>query len=146
MLEMKEPKVFSVYAEVAWDKKTGGFIKTRKGVVAKIDIPKEFKGLGRYSCPDELFISSIAACLLTTFLYFKNKMQLKLLNLSVNSKGTVIKEPDGYELKNVYFNIVATTKKEYKEAAMKCLNLSEEYCHLLKLLPNAKIKKHLIFR
>ncbi|MEM2227181.1 MAG: OsmC family protein [Candidatus Bathyarchaeia archaeon] len=143
---MKEPKVFSVYTEVAWDKRTGGVIKIGKKVIAKVDMPKEFKGLGRYSCPDELFISSIAACLLTTFLYFKRKMRLKLLNLSVNSKGTVIREPEGYKLKNVYFKIVATTKKEYKEAAMNCLNLSEEHCHLIRLLPNVKIEKHLISR
>ncbi|MEM3507597.1 MAG: OsmC family protein [Candidatus Bathyarchaeia archaeon] len=143
---MKEPKVFSVYTEVTWDKRTGGVIKIGKRVIAKVDMPKKFKGLGRYSCPDELFISSIAACLLTTFLYFKRKMRLKLLNLSVNSKGTVIREPEGYKLKNVYFKIVATTRKEYKEAAMNCLNLSEEYCHLIRLLPNVKIEKYLIFR
>jgi|YelNatPaOPRAMG01_1025707.scaffolds.fasta_scaffold28848_3 uncharacterized OsmC-like protein len=137
-----EPEVFLAYAKVLWDGKTGGQIKTRKRTIIKVDIPKEFKGLGRYPCPDELFISSIAACLLTTFLYFKKKMRLKILNLSVEGKGKISRKVDGYKLEDAWFKFTVVARKKYEEAIMQCLNLAEEYCHLLNLLPiKPKVEK-----
>jgi uncharacterized OsmC-like protein len=137
-----EPEVFSAYVKVLWDGKTGGKIKTRKRAVIKVDMPKEFRGLDRYPCPDELFISSIAACLLTTFLYFKKKMRLKLLDLSVEGEGKISRKADGYKLEDAWFKFTVVTRKRYKKAITQCLNLAEEYCHLLNLLPiKAKVKK-----
>lgn len=106
-----------------------------RGGEVKVDIPREFGGLGRYSCPDELFIASIASCLLTTLLYFKGKMKLTLLSLSVEGNGSVERKgANGYEFKKARFKISITTKKKYEKMARECVKLAKEYCHLSKLL------------
>lgn len=148
MKEERTPKIFVAQAKIFWDGKTGGRIKIGRRAEVKVDIPREFGGLGRYSCPDELFIASVASCLLTTLLYFKEKMRLRLLSLSVEGSGDIEKKgSNGYELKKVRFKISIAAKKEYERMARECVELAEEYCHLSKLLSklvNVEINK--VFR
>lgn len=84
---MASPRNLKYKVELIWDMESGGKVHIRKFPLLRLDMPVEFGGKGRFACPDELFFSAVGGCLLTTFLYFKEKLKLHLRGLQVLVKG-----------------------------------------------------------
>jgi len=125
---------------LAWDKETGGEAHIGSFPAIRLDMPVEFGGKGRFPCPDELFFSAVGGCLLTTFLYYKKKLRLRLKGLQIPVKGTVdFTGKKGYEITG----IEATFKIETDETerAKECAELAKHYCHIARSLePTIPIK------
>ena len=124
--------------ELTWDRESGGKVCVGKFSTLTVDMPVEFGGKGRFPCPDELFFSAVGGCLLTTFLYFKEKLKLRLEGLWVLVKGTVeLLGPEGYRITGIDAVIRAETGENEKQRAEKCAEFAKEYCHITRTLERA---------
>lgn len=128
-------------ATVVWDRETGGDITIEDFPEIKIDSPTEWGGRSRSYCPDQLFVSSVAGCLLETFLSIKKKMRINLLHLKVPLQMTIRQARDGWHIQEIEGKIEATVGKGEKEKGETCHQLAEEYCHLIRLIKKAASTK-----
>jgi len=126
---------FEFRANLVWDGETGGAVNISEFPMLKLDTPAKFGGKGRYPCPDELFISAIGGCLLTTFLYFKKKLDVHLNELQISVNGTLeMAGPDGYRICGIDAKINVGTIEKEKAKVKKCIELTKKYCHITRAL------------
>lgn len=117
--------------KLSWDGKSGGELNFKNYPKMRLDTPIEFGGTGRYPCPDDLFFSSVAGCLLTTFLYFKRKLKLHLEGLQILINGNVdFIGPKGYRITRVKAVMHIKTRKNEEEKVKKCVELTKDFCHI----------------
>lgn len=135
------PSDLKYLAEVDWDKKTGGNCRFGDSVqglkyTLSLDKPTEFGGKGAFPSPCSIFFNGFAGCLLTTFLYAKERMRLEISDLKVtveaNVKSTMV---SGYFLKSVKATIhVATNSEANKAKALRCGEFVKSYSFALRAL------------
>jgi len=129
------PRSLAFFVEFLWDGRTGGQASLGEHGSLKIDALPEFGGEGKHPCPDELFLAAIGGCLLTTFLYFRRKLRLPLLDLKVSVGGEVrLRGPEGYRLSPLEAAIHVRTLKGQRAKAEGCVKLTRDFCHLTKLV------------
>lgn len=132
---MKLPRNLEYEVKLIWDTESGGDVHIRSFPKLKLDMPVEFGGRGRFPCPDELFFSAIGGCLLTTFLYFKERLKLDLRGLRVSVRGTIKSlGPKGYRIKDIKVIIYVEVDEGEKSKAKECIELARDYCHLTRSL------------
>jgi organic hydroperoxide reductase OsmC/OhrA len=120
-------------ADVIWDGKSGGNVRIGGSRKIKLDMPIEFGGMGRYPCPDELFLSGIGAAYLRHFFTLgRDSVSVKGFEISVN--GTIGAGPQGYRISGLDVTISAKTKKENEGDVRRCIMLAKEYCHIARTL------------
>ncbi len=127
------PEVYKYSVFVEWDGLTGGEARTNQHHLS-FDMPKEFKGLGRSFCPDELLLSAVGGCLLTTFLHFKERFKLPLRKFRVDVRGEVKLMDEGYRITSVEAKIEASAPEEEVERVKRFIELAKEYCHITRSL------------
>ncbi len=138
------PWILKYVVEGKWNKRMGGEITTKEGDIY-FDTAEEFGGFKEGACPDELFLSSIGGCLLTTYLYFKKKLNFQMENYVFEVEGVIKMEHGSYKISkiNVYTEIEVAKKEDLKRAE-RCFSLAEEYCHITRTIKNSipiEIKK-----
>ncbi|MGQ9639433.1 MAG: OsmC family protein [Candidatus Bathyarchaeia archaeon] len=134
---MVDSRVFNFNVKLCWDGETGGHVYIRGQPMLRLDTPTEFGGRGRYPCPDEIFLSSIAGCLLTTFLYFKDKLQVKVGRLKVSAEGTLSFDVEGYRIEGVEAHLYVESDGGDEEDLRRCVELTKRYCHITRTLEKA---------
>lgn len=114
-----------------WDGNSGGKIHLSGLPDLKFDTPARFGGLGRYPCADQLFLSSLAACLIATFLYFKRKLRFTPIHVeaTVKAKITLVRG-HGYRISHIKAILLVRSKKDDLMVARRCADLAVAYCHL----------------
>jgi len=127
------PEVYKCNVLVEWDGLTGGEARTTQHRLS-FDMPKEFKGLGRSFCPDELLLSAVGGCLLTTFLHFKERFNLPLKKFKVDVRGEVKSMDEGYRITRVEAKIEASAPEYEVERVKRFIELAKEYCHITRSL------------
>ncbi len=124
------PKEYRCSASITWDGATGGKAKARTFEV-EFDTPKEFQGLDRSFCPDELLLSAIGGCLINTFLSFKRRFKLEVKSIEAHVKCEVkIGEGGGYRINSIEADLRAYTTKEEYLRVLRYLELARESCHI----------------
>lgn len=122
---------------LSWDGKSGAEVSIGNYPHLKLDMPIRFGGRGRYPCPDELFLSSIAGCLLTTFLYFKRKLEVNVQSFNVSVTGRLVASSEGYRIGEIRATMFAKVKKSDVARLRRCIQLAKEYCHITRSLEKA---------
>jgi organic hydroperoxide reductase OsmC/OhrA len=118
-------------ARGVWDHRTGGKIHLPGVSDLRFDIPTKFGGLGRYVCADQLFLSSLAACLIATFLYFQRKLRFTPVHVEAHVKAKIaLVGGRGYRFSAVKAVLLVLSKKDDIVAARRCADLAVAYCHL----------------
>ena len=112
--------------KVVWDKEKEGMAEWREKAKLRIGAPPEFQGSEKVVSPEELFIAAVNACIMTTFLYFSEKLEVGLVSYESNGFGKVEKNEKGYKFTNVIIKPIIAAKNI--EKAMKALRLAEKYC------------------
>ncbi|MEM4165026.1 MAG: OsmC family protein [Nitrososphaerales archaeon] len=124
------PEVYRCEASITWDGKTGGSVRSRRFELL-FDMPEEFGGLGRSFCPDELFLSAVGCCLITTFLSFKSRFKLAVKGLRAKVEGEVkLMGSEGYRIKAIKVKLEASTSEDGVERVKRYFELAKEYCHI----------------
>ena len=74
------------------------WVEVKKGLLLSIDkptlevaTPPEFKGHPDIWTPEDLFVASINACIMTTFLYYAERENLKFLSYESSAEGILEK-------------------------------------------------------
>ena len=118
-------------ARGVWDHKTGGKIHLLGLHDLRFDTPTKFGGLGRYACADQLFLSSLAACLIATFLHFGRKLRFTPVSVEANVKARIaLVGGRGYQFSDVKAVLLVSSHKDDLEVARRCAGLAVAYCHL----------------
>ncbi len=128
MSELPENLKFKI--EARWDKKTGANIRFESDRSLIIDTPTEFGGRGTALCPDELFLTSIAGCVLTTFLWFTRKRGVKINDMRLDAESEIELIKGAYSFKAIRITIEISAPEEYADKAKTCLDLAIRYCHI----------------
>ncbi len=136
------PNSLEYSAEIEWDGKSGGKVHVGDNQGSPVhefslDRPTEFGGKGKFVSPCALFFSSIGGCLLTTFLYTKERMRLKIKSLKVTVNAVVKLGANGYELIGVdaVFH-VETANEADKARAQRCVEITKNSSFALRALQN----------
>ncbi|MHA1409566.1 MAG: OsmC family protein [Candidatus Odinarchaeia archaeon] len=124
---------------VEWDGQTGATVSFKNMPDLKIDMASDFGGGGKYYCSDEIFLTSVAGCILETFLYIGKKMRINLKEYIVHTRAIVEGGISGYYISKIIFDFKITVAKGEVDKAKQCFDLSVDYCHLRRAL-NPKIE------
>jgi len=115
---------------VEWTEGKKGIVGGDDGKKIEISTPPDFGGPSGYWSPEELFVSSIASCLMTSFLYFVLKNNVKLIsyeNKAIGKVGKVGKK--GYVFTDVEVEVsVRIDKSEDIDKIKTFLALAKKYC------------------
>ena len=119
--------------KVEWTEGKKGIVEGDDGKKIEISTPADFGGPSGYWSPEELFVSSIASCLMTSFLYFVLKNNVKLISYENKAIGKVEKvekiEKKGYVFTDVEVEVTAKVDKDEDMDKIKTfLALAEKYC------------------
>ena len=131
MLYLVSRDVLNYEACGVWDGKSGGKIHLTGLPDLGFDTPAGFGGLGRYACADQLFLSSLAACLIATFLYFKSKLRFTPIHVEATVKAKItLVGGRGYRFSRIKAVLLVRSKKSDIMVARRCADLAVAYCHL----------------
>lgn len=122
--------------KLQWDRSTGVEAFTDGGIV-RMDMPRDFGGLGRYPCPDEVFLSALGGCMITTFIYFQRRLGTKIDDIEVNVNGEVKLDGGGYRIAAIRIKLKVLAEGPEVEKATRCAKLAIEYCHLTRSIKPA---------
>ncbi|RLI10785.1 hypothetical protein DRO42_00040 [Candidatus Bathyarchaeota archaeon] len=129
MVQFKEHLSYQV--NVDWDGASGGLVECENCGDLKLDMPCEFSGLERSPCPDQLFLAAIGGCLLTTFLHFKNRLNLDVEDVRITVSAEIdLKPSEGYRIGSVTAVMRIRADAEDAELARRCAELARDYCHI----------------
>ena len=129
---MQFPDNIQYRASATWDKETGGTVKSGDYVV-EFDTPERYGGIGRASCPDQLFLASITGCLMNTFLNFKRRLEAETSDIVIEAEMDIeMQGNEGYKIKEIGLVIKAAAPDEMLKLNRKCAELAFDYCHITK--------------
>jgi organic hydroperoxide reductase OsmC/OhrA len=130
---MSGPRSLDYSVELAWDGQTGGEAKLADYPNLKMDMAKEYGGLGRFPCPDQLFASAVAGCLMTTCLWYARRINAKIEKLEVSvSTNVKLTGPQGYRVTKVSALIHAFSSKDQETKVRRCAEGARDFCHITK--------------
>lgn len=117
-------------AKVAWDGSEGGKSIAKNQIVCRFDTPKEFGGRAKYASPEEIFISSIGSCLITTFLFFRKKIMFPMKSLRVDANGKLDhNNNEGYRIMEINASLLVEIENSQSiHKIQKCFDLTEKFC------------------
>jgi len=121
--------------KLLWDKETGGRAYVEGFPPLLFDRPVKFGGKSRFPCPDHYFFSAVGGCVITTFLFFRGRLKLKMKELQVSVQGEVNSVgPEGYRVANLDIVVHVGVDEGERSKAEKCAELAREFCHLTRSL------------
>ncbi|MHA1907128.1 MAG: OsmC family protein [Candidatus Thorarchaeota archaeon] len=126
----KYPETIVYISKAVWDGQTGGTATVTDDREIIFDTPKTYGGGGEAVCPDEMFVSAVLGCLINTFLDFKRKTMLELIDISLNGEATAKFDSEGYQIVGIKVQgkvVVDIDDIEYGERAVEMM---KKYCHL----------------
>lgn len=127
------PKILNYEARGVWDRKTGGRIRFPGLPDVRFDTPVSFGGLGAHACADQLFLSSLAACLMATFLYYGRRMRFRPVHVEANVRARIsLAGRDAYRFSGIKIALEVVSMKDDRVIARRCADLAMAYCHLTK--------------
>jgi peroxiredoxin-like protein len=139
----KTAKQFFFEVELNWIADTRGVLsaKDASGTIHVATAP-DFGGQGKPWTPEQLFLSALSSCFMTTYIAFTKKLHFSISNLQCNTIGQ-IKIVDG-RYKFTHINLypkVFITDETVREKANLALEKTHKYC-LISNSINATVLYH----
>ncbi|MFX1474157.1 MAG: OsmC family protein [Promethearchaeota archaeon] len=115
---------------ITWPGEYPGNIGFKDRAGLSLSSPPEFGGQAGSYTPQELFVSSIASCYLTTFTFFLNRMKLSVDSLTMEGCGVVEQVPEGgWRFREVMVTMnIRLTNADATAKISRAIELSEKYC------------------
>lgn len=125
----KEGPLFFV-AEVEWKEELQGQLRSPGLPTMQVATPPEFHGHEGIWTPEHLFVASVNACLMTTFLAIAANSKLEIVSFSCEAKGTLEKvERLGYQMTEILLRPRLTIRQRRDlERAARILEKAEKNC------------------
>lgn len=125
---VEAPLFFDV--EVEWKGKRGGELRAEGLPAVAVAAPPEFQGEEGTWTPEHLFVASVNACFLTTFLAIAENSKLKIVKFSSKARGKLEKsDVSGYQITEIVLKpeLVIGAAKDLDRAA-RILQKAEKNC------------------
>jgi uncharacterized OsmC-like protein len=126
---MVEKQDVRAKAKVLWE----GGLKTRsliRGFEIETDKPKLHFGTNTAPAPMEVFISSIGACLLSTFVWAALMSRVTIEDCAVDIKAYTTGQENKEKLSKVKIILTVWAEKKYKKKLEQCFDISRKTCSL----------------
>jgi organic hydroperoxide reductase OsmC/OhrA len=134
---MRLKKHLCYAAEAKWNHDTGGTANL-DGFTQPFDTPREHGGNETAPCPDQLFATSLAGCIINTFNYYRRMLDAETIDLTVNASMDIeLMDTDGYRVTGINIDIQVWSDQENRELNQRCAQRATEYCHLTKSIEPA---------
>ena len=90
MSEIKQRNKRFIYrTKIKWDNAKRGLLSSLGKPDIEIATPPEFRGHAGVWTPEDLFVASVASCIMTTFLYYAEKEGLQFLSYESEAEGVL---------------------------------------------------------
>jgi peroxiredoxin-like protein len=115
---------------VKWDEGRIGTLSSDSLPNIKIATPPEFpKGVAGIWSPEHLFVSSVAICLMTTFLAIAENSSLPYNSFSCDAEGKLEKVEGSFMISEIELKPkVVVPEEKYREKAGRIVEKSEKMC------------------
>jgi organic hydroperoxide reductase OsmC/OhrA len=128
------PECILYRAQTRWDGKTGGTAISSDNREIVFDTPETYGGNGLGICPDEMFVSSILACLQNTFLDFQRRFELELVSFELKGIAKSVFDKEGYKITELKIEGSIVVSKDELDIGERCMELMKKYCHLTRTI------------
>jgi organic hydroperoxide reductase OsmC/OhrA len=136
-LGMRLKNHLSYQTTARWNHETGGTAQL-EGFTLDFDTPNEYGGEEEAPCPDQLFMASIAGCIINTFNYYRNMLKVETKDLAVDVSSDIeLTKNDGYRIKKISIKIQVWCSDDEQEKNLKCAERAKDFCHLSKSIEPA---------
>ncbi len=124
----EEPHRYEVRVDWTRDR-IGNLIIDGKPTI-EVATPPEFEGgVPGIISPEDLFVASAAACMMTTFVTFSKKMRFEYKAFSCKGVGILEKMEKGYQFTKLILKAtVVVDSEEIKHKAERAMELAGKYC------------------
>jgi uncharacterized OsmC-like protein len=124
-------------ADATWNHESGGTAKV-DGFTIDFDTPHEHGGNETAPCPDQLFMTSLAGCIINTFNYYRVMLDADTQDVKVNVSSDIeLTKVDGYRVTGINIALQVWTDEENHILNTKCAQRAIDYCHLTKSIEEA---------
>lgn len=128
MVKIK-PKSFTYKVKSRWIADKRVLLEAEGKPLIEVATPPEFGGPEAFWSPEDLFVSSINICVLTTFLFFAQRQSLEFLSYQSEAEGTV----EMVEGTFMFTQVVVRPRVEVKDEEMatavgQALEKAEKHC------------------
>jgi organic hydroperoxide reductase OsmC/OhrA len=122
-------KSFTFRTEAAWTEARSGVLTSDGKPQIRISNPPEFKGEAGFWTPEEMFVASVEACNMATFLSFAAKSGLKVQAYTSHSNG-VLEYVDGdYRFTRVViFPTISVLRGTAEATVLSLLREAQKHC------------------
>jgi len=120
---------YSYETTIVWQGKKEGVIQAQGNPELNVAAPPEFGGHPNTWSPEQLFTTSVAGCLMNTFLFFAEMLRIGIHSYSSTASGHMEKTPDG--LRFTAIDVVIFADVNEGKDVQKAKNLQsklEKYC------------------
>jgi uncharacterized OsmC-like protein len=124
-------------AEAEWDHETGG-TAWLDAFTQRFDTPREHGGNEMAPCPDQLFMASLAGCIVNTFNYYRVMLEAETRGLKVYASMEIeLTDTDGYRVTGIDIDVHVWSDQENEELNRRCAERATQYCHLTRSIEQA---------
>ena len=126
---MKDKSEFQLKAKVFWQ----GGLRTQsiiRGFEVETDEPKSHFGTNTAPAPVEIFISSIGACLLTTYAWSIMKARVVIQDCTVDVKAHTDEKDKSEKVSKAMITLTVWGDKKDKKKLEQCFDISKKFCTL----------------
>lgn len=84
-----KPVKYKYNTNLEWTQEKKGIIRSKDKIDIEVACPPEFGGHQGIWSPEDLFLSSVEVCMLTTFLWYIKKEDIEIKSYKSKAEGTV---------------------------------------------------------
>jgi len=123
-------KQFVFEVELDWLVKKRGIVSAPNvNNTLHVATPSEFGGEGREWSPEQLFLSSISGCFMSTYIFFAKKLDFEITNLTCNAIGQAEMIDGKYQFINInLFSKINIANDELRQKANLALEKTKKHC------------------
>ncbi|MCK4993920.1 MAG: OsmC family protein [Candidatus Omnitrophica bacterium] len=131
-------KKFNYKTTVEWKEQKKGMLSCSDKPAFEVATPVEFRGHAGIWTPEDLFVSSVNICVMTTFLFFAEKEGVELLSYKSDADGILEKVDDKFMFSRITLSVSISVKTQDQiSKAQELLVRAEENC----LISNSIVSK-----
>ncbi|MEW6364138.1 MAG: OsmC family protein [Acidobacteriota bacterium] len=124
-----KPKSFTYDVDVRWVAERKGRMGADGKPTLEVATPPEFKGHPGIWSPEDLFVSAVNVCTMSTFLTFAIRHNVKFLDYRSHARGLLEKVDDKYRFTEITVEPVVTLPEGGDaEEAREALHMAHEHC------------------
>lgn len=138
-------KTFTYHTSVRWTDRKQGVLTSQGKPDIQVATPPEFKGHEGIWSPEDLFVSAVNVCVMSTFLAFAERMGLAYTGYESEAEGTVQLVEGKLRFTSVLLKPRITLKEgEDAAKARQVLTKAEEHCLVSNsITPRVSIEPHI---